>query len=247
MRSQEKCLLCIILLLLLSSSNCWNIQLRQLNLNFHLKLSNIKLRQAFGSLAAVVAIYHVPGETIKPAVAFDNAIPNIYTMPKSNGPKPTNLGVDKRGLLRACLKPSPNCFSTTPDSLTTSSDEDEDDKDLGVNDIHLIPRWKYDKGDADEAYRLIGKVLESYEPGQSNIDGGGFKIFERNDKTHYYYVQYESLKRGYIDDLEIAVSIDGSIQLVSSSRLGYLDFQVNAKRWVKRPFFDFNVSFHHLT
>ena len=70
-----------------------------------------------------------------------------------------------------------------------------------------------------------------YPPGQGNIDGGGFKIITADKANRYYYVQYESLKRGYRDDLEIAVNPDdGIIQCKSSSRVGYLDYTVNSKR-----------------
>ena len=42
---------------------------------------------------------------------------------------------------------------------------------------------------------------------------------------------FESLKNGYIDDLELAVVEGGAKVLVrSSSRVGFLDFGVNAKR-----------------
>ena len=47
------------------------------------------------------------------------------------------------------------------------------------------------------------------------------------------YVQFESLKNGYIDDLELAAIPEiggGAVQVRSSSRVGYLDFGVNAKR-----------------
>lgn len=167
------------------------------------------------------------------AYAFENAIPNNYKMPKSNGPAPTNLGLNqKTGLLRSCSKPSLNCFSTTADNLamTTEYDDEEDEWDESMIDIHLIPKWKYKGADPSEAYKLIDEVLESYEPGQSDIDGGGFKIIKKDEKSRYFYVQYESLKRGYIDDVEITVNDDSTIQVGSSSRLGYLDYAVNAKR-----------------
>ena len=168
------------------------------------------------------------------AHAFDNAIPNSYKMPKSNGPAPTNLGLNKKtGLLRSCSKPSLNCFSTTSDNLamvTEYEDEDTEDLDESMIDIHLIPKWKYKGVDPTEAYKLIDEVLESYEPGQANIDGGGFKIIKKDEKSRYFYIQYESLKRGYIDDVEIVVNDDNTIQVGSSSRLGYLDYAVNAKR-----------------
>lgn len=185
-------------------------------------------------------------QLLPPAFAFENALPNNFKMPKSKGPQPTNLGVDKNGLLRKCLKPSPNCFSTTPDNLDASANEDDEDDDdgLSVGDksmnsrtssmwgdgIHYIPRWKYTQGTADDAYKAIGDVLEAYVPYHDNIDGGGFMIVKHDSVNRYYYIQYESLKRGYIDDVEIKVDNDGTIQVISSSRLGYLDFQVNAKR-----------------
>jgi uncharacterized protein (DUF1499 family) len=46
-------------------------------------------------------------------------------------------------------------------------------------------------------------------------------------------VQFESLKNGYIDDVEFAHINDkgnNAVQVRSSSRIGYLDFGVNAKR-----------------
>lgn len=51
-----------------------------------------------------------------------------------------------------------------------------------------------------------------------------------DEKNRYYYVQYESLKRGYRDDVELAVNDDCSVQVRSSSRVGYLDYTVNARR-----------------
>ncbi len=51
------------------------------------------------------------------------------------------------------------------------------------------------------------------------------------------YVQFESLKNGYIDDVEFAYipsslssASSSVIQVRSSSRIGYLDYGVNAKR-----------------
>jgi uncharacterized protein (DUF1499 family) len=157
-----------------------------------------------------------------PVFAFENAV-KIVDMPKTRGPEPKNLGLQSdTGSLLTCTKPSPNCFSTS---------EDEGTIDLGYKDIHAISLWKYTAGnDPDKAYELIGETLKSYVPGQSNVDGGGFKIIGTDAKLRYYYVQFESLKRGFIDDLEIAVNQDCSIQVRSSSRLGYLDYTVNAKR-----------------
>ena len=47
-------------------------------------------------------------------------------------------------------------------------------------------------------------------------------------KQAYLYVQFESRRRGYIDDVEFLLA-DGTMQLRTSSRLGYLDLGVNAK------------------
>jgi uncharacterized protein (DUF1499 family) len=66
----------------------------------------------------------------------------------------------------------------------------------------------------------------AYEPGQSNIDGGGFDIVTFDPKAGYMYVQFESLKNGFIDDLEFAFIDDdkdkNAVQVRSSSRLGYV-------------------------
>ena len=51
----------------------------------------------------------------------------------------------------------------------------------------------------------------------------------------YIYVLFESLKNGYIDDVEFAAipglgGQENEVHVRSSSRIGYLDFGVNAKR-----------------
>merc|ERR1712157_258849 len=90
-----------------------------------------------------------------------------------------------------------------------------------------------------DAFKELKLVIEQYKPGQSNIDGGGFQIITYDPDSGYMYVQFESLKNGFVDDLELACidniagtsrSSSTSVQVRSSSRLGYLDFGVNAKR-----------------
>ena len=76
--------------------------------------------------------------------------------------------------------------------------------------------------------------MKAYEPGQSNIDGGGFDIVTFDPKAGYMYVQFESLKNGFIDDLELALVDDdmdkNAVQVRSSSRLGYVSpFFVHSK------------------
>ena len=117
---------------------------------------------------------------------------------------------------------APNCFCST--------DSVEDDPD------HSIPPWTWPKdlgNDKQKAFQQLTEVIASYKPGQGNIDGGGFKIIKQDIDKGYIYAQFESLKNGYIDDLELAY-IEGmgerAVQVRSSSRIGYLDFGVNAKR-----------------
>ena len=113
------------------------------------------------------------------------------------------------------LKPcefAPNCFSTS-----------------GPDESHQLPLWKPKAGS-----NAMGELLETvkaYPPFQKRIDGGGFKIISAS--ADYLYVQFESLKNGFIDDVEFAVK-DGKVQVRSSSRLGFLDLGVNAKRlnWI---------------
>jgi uncharacterized protein (DUF1499 family) len=122
------------------------------------------------------------------------------------------------------LKPcgaAPNCFSS---SLAAEEDPD-----------HSIPAWKYPSGyDQRRAFEELQTVIQSYPPGQSGVDGGGFEIKTFDATKGYMYVQFEALKNGYIDDFEAAVVGGGvedrAVQVRSSSRVGYLDYGVNAKR-----------------
>ena len=161
------------------------------------------------------------------SMAFSNKISDKYDdRPKRKGPQPKDLGVGTRKNmdgdeyvgLKQCGA-APNCFCST----------DLDDPD------HLLPSWSWPDGlSKSDAFQQLEDVVNSYEPGQKGIDGGGFKVMKVDKNEGYIYVQFEALKNGYIDDLEFAF-IDGygdgrTVQLRSSSRVGYLDFGVNAKR-----------------
>ena len=61
-------------------------------------------------------------------------------------------------------------------------------------------------------------TVRSYPPGQANVDKGGFSIITAS--TDYLYVQFESLKKGYIDDVEFAVGRNGLVEVRSGSRVG---------------------------
>ncbi len=177
------------------------------------------------------------------ASAFDNKISNQYDdRPKRKGPQPKDLGIQTRkdmiGEEYIGLKPcgaAPNCFCST--------DNIQDDPD------HNIPSWVYPKDKSlKDAFMMLEQTINKYKPGQGNIDGGGFQIVKSDLDKGYIYVQFESLKNGYIDDVEFAyiqgfinnnnggVGGEGddnssrAIQVRSSSRVGYLDFAVNAKR-----------------
>ena len=138
-------------------------------------------------------------------------------------PRINNAGEEYLGL-RSCNY-APNCFSS---SIPLKDDPD-----------HSIPPWVYPKDKTlEQAMEDIYNVIQKYPPGQRNIDGGGFEIKTYDPKNGYLYVQFESLKNGYIDDFEAAYINDttttnnnnNQIQIRSSSRVGYLDYGVNAKR-----------------
>mmetsp|Transcript_24414 Transcript_24414/g.57279 ORF Transcript_24414/g.57279 Transcript_24414/m.57279 type:complete len:249 (-) Transcript_24414:59-805(-) len=187
----------------------------------------VSRREAFASvLAGSVAIPAILVAAPDEAGAFANKISDKYAdKPKRRGPKPKDLGVAKRvdmgGDEYMGLKncgPAPNCF------CSTDNPDDEPE--------HVIPAWSWPKGyDQEKAFAELEQVISAYKPGQGNIDGGGFEIQKVDAKSGYIYAQFEALKNGYIDDLELAV-VPGKegVQVRSSSRVGYLDFGVNAKR-----------------
>jgi uncharacterized protein (DUF1499 family) len=164
------------------------------------------------------------------AEAFSNKISTKYDdRPKQRGAKPNDLGLGTRMNiegdeylgLKQC-KASPNCFSST---LTVEDDPE-----------HSIPAWMWPKSLGDDkakAFQELKEVIEAYTPGQNGVDGGGFEIQTFSPTKGYLYVQFQALKNGYIDDVEFAVIDnrgDRAVQVRSSSRIGYLDYGVNAKR-----------------
>lgn len=154
------------------------------------------------------------------AMAFENRI-FLAKGPKTPGPQPAGVG---KGEIQECGV-APNCFSST------SSDE------------HYLKPWSYPSGGKARAMADLEKVIKLYPPGQQDVDGGGFQI-QNLDEKGYVYVQFESLKRGYIDDVEFLVKPangdSGEVLVRSASRLGYLDLGVNAKRlnWLSQKLRD---------
>jgi uncharacterized protein (DUF1499 family) len=123
--------------------------------------------------------------------------------------------------LRTC-DGNPNCFSTTGDFRI------QDRQQYGTD--FLIAPWKAPANDPSPL-ATIAAVVRAYEPGQGGIDGGGFAVIQETDS--YLYYQFESLKKGYIDDLEFATSGNSNsrdILVRSASRVGFTDFGVNALR-----------------
>ncbi|GMI46461.1 hypothetical protein TrCOL_g6859 [Triparma columacea] len=161
-----------------------------------------------------------------PALAFQNKLDTKYDdRPRQRGSPPKDLGFKSRETsygvsydgLKPC-KPSPNCFCSSP-----PPPDAEDDPLAPIP----IPRWV---GPSSATMDDVVKVINTYEVGHDSIDGGGFKIISQSPT--YLYVQFESYKNGYVDDFEVAM-LPGSpptFDVRSSSRLGYLDYGVNAKR-----------------
>ena len=120
------------------------------------------------------------------------------------------LGVQTNGKLGKCSY-EPNCFSSSGD------------------EAHLLRPWKPTAG--GDAMDDLMEAINSYPPGQGGIDRGGFTIVTA--RADYLYVQFESLKWGFLDDVEFAIR-GGEVQVRSASRLGFLDLGVNAKRlnWI---------------
>ena len=131
--------------------------------------------------------------------------------------------------LKPCLDGRPHCFSSSP-ALELGGGTNAK---LG-NDWVLKP-WSYKGITVLTALDDVKKAVEAYPPGQNGIDGGGFEIknYRIPDRSEgdvaYLYVQFESEVRGYIDDVEFVLA-DGQVNVRSSSRTGYLDLGVNAKR-----------------
>jgi len=164
----------------------------------------------------------------QPADAFENALPEVskFAQKRKSGVQPNDLGLKVRKLgkfggmsdgpvLKECGY-GPNCFSTTGD---------EDDPGA----FPLKP-WKVPSGKQPaEAVAQLKDLISSYPPGQNGVDGGGFKIVQTTDT--YVYAQFESLKKGKVDDVEFSIGKDGAVQVRSSGRFAMkADFGSNAKR-----------------
>jgi len=158
---------------------------------------------------------------LRPAVAFDNGVPEMAQFTnwtKYPETQPTSIGLQDNGKLAIC-DDAPNCFSTS-----------------GDDESYLLMPWVPQK-DGSDAMADILETIKAYPPGQAKVDRGGFSII--TSRPDYLYVQFESKKHGFIDDVEFAINTSGGggakkavqvVQVRSSSRIGFLDLGVNGKR-----------------
>mmetsp|Transcript_63850 Transcript_63850/g.93491 ORF Transcript_63850/g.93491 Transcript_63850/m.93491 type:complete len:268 (-) Transcript_63850:425-1228(-) len=170
------------------------------------------LRRSF-LLAAGVSVAGQMIATPQHVLAFENRVAAKGKYPPSPGAKAKGVGDGpKDGQLKFCSG-QPNCFTSSP------LEEDAE---------HAFPPFEYQGMNKEAAMETLMQVVNAYKPGQGDIDTGGFKVVKTS--PDYIYVQFESGKKGYVDDFELALVDDGKVLVRSSSRLGYLDFGVNAKR-----------------
>ena len=193
------------------------------------KLPFISLGSGDSAASAIALLMALTLASSDPAVAFENSLPLPETksapLPRKSGPAPTDIGIqskDMGGALKACIDTKPHCFSTT-----SILDYDEFVYDAGVGDPGYIDPWTFTKSRSD-AMKDVLAAIDAYTPGQSGIDGGGWKVIKQ--QPDYVYVQYESLLKGFKDDMEFAILDDGVLSMRTSSRIGRQDYLVNAKR-----------------
>jgi len=210
-----------LLLLAVSSQGLFFINVMKIDDTQSIAVESSRIQRRV--LFQVGATVFVGGAIRSPAEAFENRIGQLFPQLKGRpygASTPVPQGVGTGDSLKGCpsteeklARQPPNCFS----SAVPKQDRE-----------HYILPLHYDKSGGAAMADLVAAV-QAYPPGQSNIDGGGWRLVEKSDK--YLYVQYESEKIGYIDDLEFLLDETTSGVLIrSASRVGFLDFGVNAKR-----------------
>eukprot|EP00929_Paragymnodinium_shiwhaense_P060594 TRINITY_DN30257_c0_g1_i1.p2 TRINITY_DN30257_c0_g1~~TRINITY_DN30257_c0_g1_i1.p2 ORF type:complete len:323 (+),score=79.82 TRINITY_DN30257_c0_g1_i1:88-1056(+) len=190
----------------------------------------------------------------QPAEAFPNrVIAPSRSYPRTPGPEASDLGLLPRGRmdkegnevveLKSCEQ-RPNCFSTTNDKLY----------DRG---LRAIDPWTFEGKSPAAAMAELREAIESYEPGQRGVDGGGFELqktqiqgdplglnldipFKETDLTKsndFIWVLFEENPKGHCADVEFALkpgtepnADKGSVLVRSASRVGYFDRGANAAR-----------------
>ena len=142
-----------------------------------LQQSDVRGAVAVSRRAALASLTSYAAFASTQALAFDNGTPEmaLYKMATKRPGEQPSLGITD-GKLRTCDY-APNCFSTSGDSS------------------HLLSQWQ-PKAGSDAMAELVA-TIKVYPPGQADIDKGGFSIVRT--EPNYLYVQYESLKNGFID------------------------------------------------
>ena len=170
------------------------------------------------------------------ARAFENALPAVKAQIENKpasiaASKPGDIGIKntQTGALRPCLDGKPHCFSST----SVVGNYEVDTSKIGKG--WLTETWSYSGKSVAGAFADIRAAVAAYPPGQGGIDEGGYQVAlarlpESADSVGYLYVQFESGGSGYIDDMEFSL-INGVVNVRTSSRLGYADYGVNAKRY----------------
>mmetsp|Transcript_25038 Transcript_25038/g.27601 ORF Transcript_25038/g.27601 Transcript_25038/m.27601 type:complete len:242 (+) Transcript_25038:56-781(+) len=193
------------------------------NSNSNVKKNACFSRDAFlrKTIIATTASIFTASATTPSALAFDNRLDDKYSdRTPQVGSQPTNIGVKSRSSrsypptdydgLAPC-DTRPNCWcSSTPF------------KDAPAR---YIRSW--DPPKSSSAIKEVKKIIDTYEVGQGGIDGGGYKVI--SEEEGYLYVQFQSYKSGYIDDVEFWYN-SNKVDIRSASRLGQSDLGVNGKR-----------------
>jgi len=206
-------------LLMLSMAATASFWLGSLRLSAYLKAvpSLHERRAALGALCGAIVL----SSRAMPTEAFPNRVEPLKNEPKFPGQKPNNLGAIPRTEsgtpdLAGCPD-FPNCFSSA-----------------ATNKNYLEP-WRFSKGGTAKAFEDLQAAVDNYKPGQRGVDGGGFKVQDAQPERGYLYVQFESLKKGYKDDVEFLIRPNssgegGEVRVRSAIRQGQKDSGVNAKR-----------------
>jgi len=173
-------------------------------------------RRAFLSSSIALPLLSI---SVPSSLAFDNRLDDKYAdATPQTGKQPDNLGADKRTSRTAGSYTGLAPCSTSPNCWCSSAP-------FSDNPSRYIAPWS-GKSIAD-----VKQVIDTYQVGQQGIDGGGFNIVTYDPKAQYLYVQFQSYKAGYIDDVEFWYNPQSNkFDVRSASRLGMSDLGVNGKR-----------------
>lgn len=165
--------------------------------------------------AAILSVL-LPATT---AGAFDNRLDDKYaTAPATTGAQPKDLGVSTRRSRTAGSYTGLKACGNSPNCLASSNP-------VADLPVRTIPGW------SGGSIRDVRKVIDTYQVGQNDIDGGGYQVMEYDEQNQYLYVQFQSYKAGYIDDFECWYNpTSGKFDVRSASRVGYSDLGVNNLR-----------------